>query len=193
MEKSYNIVMSGVGGQGIVLASDIISEVLIRLGFDVKKSETHGMAQRGGVVTSFVRASEKVYSPSIPDGEADILLSFELLEGRRSLNCLKPRGSAIIAQTRLIPPSANLPGMSYPDDPYSDVDLSLWDIHFIDSDRALRELKNTKILNTLMMACVSVILDLDRDIFLDVILKKAPRGTREINEKGFIKGIELVS
>ncbi len=185
--------MSGVGGQGIVLASDIISEVLIKTGFDVKKSETHGMAQRGGVVTSFVRASENVYSPSIPDGQADVLLSFEILEGRRSLNCLKPGGSAIIANTRLIPPTANLPGMSYPDDPYSDVDQSLWKIHLIDSDKALKDLGNTKILNTLMMGCLSVILDLDRDIFLDVILKKAPKGTQEINEKGFLAGIDLVS
>lgn len=191
--KSYDIVMSGVGGQGIVLASDILSEVLIRLGFDVKKSETHGMAQRGGVVTSFLRASEKVYSPSIPAGKVDILLSFEYLEGRRSLNFLKPKGDAIIAQTRLIPPSANLPGRSYPDSPYDDIDLSLWNIHFIDTDKALTELKNFKILNTLMMGSTSVLLDLDKNVFLDVILKKAPKGTQEINEKSFYKGMELVS
>lgn len=193
MERSYDIVMSGVGGQGIVLASDILSEVLIKLGFDVKKSETHGMAQRGGVVTSFLRASERVYSPSIPLGEADILLSFENLEGRRSLNYIKPKGDAIIAQTRTIPPTANLPGMSYPDDPYTDIDLSHWNVHFINTDKALSELKNMKVINTLMMGSTSVILDLDKSVFLNVILKKAPKGTQEINEKAFYKGIDLVS
>jgi len=193
MYQAYDIVMAGVGGQGIVLASDILSETFIRLGFDVKKSETHGMAQRGGVVTSFVRAAEKVFSPSIPEGDTDILIAFEYLEGRRALGFLKPGGKAIIAETRVIPPSANLPGNSYPDDAYDDIDVGAWHIKFINTDKALKEVGNPKVINTIMLAALSVLLDIDKEVLKSVILQKAPKGTAQVNETAFQKGISLVS
>ena len=91
MDKVTNILMAGVGGQGVILASEIVSEAMMQAGFDVKKSEVHGMAQRGGSVTTHVRFGKKVYSPLIKDGEVDILFSFELLETMRYLNTLQHR------------------------------------------------------------------------------------------------------
>jgi len=111
-----NILLSGVGGQGIILASDIMGEVFLESGFDVKKSEVHGMAQRGGSVTSHVRFGRKVYSPIIKQGEVDILFSFEELEGLRWLNYVKPDGVIVLNNHKINPPAVNLGQMEYPRD-----------------------------------------------------------------------------
>lgn len=103
MADTQNILLAGVGGQGIILASDLLSGALVRAGFDVKKSEIHGMAQRGGSVSSHVRFGEKVYSPVIGEGEADILLAFERLEALRYLHFLKKSGQ-MLASNQMTPP-----------------------------------------------------------------------------------------
>ena len=100
-----NVLMTGVGGQGIILASDVLSEVMMRYGYDVKKSEIHGMAQRGGSVMSHVRFSREVASPLIPSGTCDILLSFEELETARYVSYLNKGTHAIINRYRLLPPT----------------------------------------------------------------------------------------
>jgi len=110
-----NILMAGVGGQGIILASEIVSEAVMLAGFDVKKSEVHGMAQRGGSVTSHVRFGEKVYSPIIRDGEVDILFSLELLETLRFLPVLKDDPVILVNQQKILPPSVTLGRDVYPD------------------------------------------------------------------------------
>jgi len=103
MKKTVNIALVGVGGQGILLASEVISRAAMLAGSDVKKSEVHGMAQRGGSVVSQVRIGEKVYSPLIPEGETDFLVSFELLESLRYADTLAPDGTALI-NTQVITP-----------------------------------------------------------------------------------------
>ena len=111
-----NILLAGVGGQGILLASEVLSEVLMLAGYDVKKNEIHGMSQRGGSVVSHVRFGEKVYSPIIPEGEGDILFGFELLETYRYLPLLRKSGKVLVNDLKILPPSVALGQESYPED-----------------------------------------------------------------------------
>ena len=112
--KVKSILLAGVGGQGILLASDIICKVMMDKGYDVKKSEVHGMAQRGGCVTSHVRYGKKVYSPLAKKGDVDIIVSFEKLESLRYLDYLKPSGMVIVNDEEIYPPSVNLGDADYP-------------------------------------------------------------------------------
>jgi indolepyruvate ferredoxin oxidoreductase, beta subunit len=112
--KVTNIFLSGVGGQGTILASNVLTEVFVDAGYDVKKSEVHGMAQRGGDVTTHFRFGKKVYSPLIKAGDVDFLLSFELLEALRYINWVKSDGKIIINKQEVFPPSVNLGMAKYP-------------------------------------------------------------------------------
>lgn len=112
---TQSIVICGVGGQGIILASDVLSAALFRSGFDVKKNEIHGMSQREGAVVSFVRFGKKVNSPVVPAGEADYLLGFEKLEALRNLPYLKKDGAAIVNSQEIIPTPVLLGKAKYPD------------------------------------------------------------------------------
>jgi len=114
--KVTNIFLSGVGGQGTILASNILGEVFLKAGYDVKKSEVHGMAQRGGDVTTHFRFGKKVYSPLIKYGDVDFLISFELLEAARYINWVKPEGKVIINKQEILPPAVSLGQMTYPRD-----------------------------------------------------------------------------
>ena len=114
--KVTNIFLSGVGGQGTILASNILGEVFLKAGYDVKKSEVHGMAQRGGDVTTHFRFGKKVYSPLIKYGDVDFLISFELLEAARYINWVKPEGKIIINKQEILPPAVSLGQMAYPKD-----------------------------------------------------------------------------
>ncbi|RME22288.1 MAG: hypothetical protein D6800_11215, partial [Candidatus Zixiibacteriota bacterium] len=102
-KRTKNILIVGVGGQGVLLASEIISAAAMQAGLDVKKSEVHGMSQRGGVVSSHVRIGEKVYAPTIAHGQVDILMAFEQAEGLRVVDWMKPEGVAVVARTELVP------------------------------------------------------------------------------------------
>jgi indolepyruvate ferredoxin oxidoreductase beta subunit len=115
-DKVTNIFLSGVGGQGTILASNILGEVFLKAGYDVKKSEVHGMAQRGGDVTTHFRFGKKVYSPLIKYGDVDFLVSFELLEAARYINWVKPEGKIIINRQEILPPAVSLGQMAYPKD-----------------------------------------------------------------------------
>jgi indolepyruvate ferredoxin oxidoreductase beta subunit len=115
-ERVTNIFLSGVGGQGTILASNILGEVFLKAGYDVKKSEVHGMAQRGGDVTTHFRFGKKVYSPLIKYGDVDFLISFELLEAARYINWVKPQGKVIINKQEILPPAVSLGQMTYPKD-----------------------------------------------------------------------------
>ena len=110
--STRNILVAGVGGQGVILASDIMCDVFMEAGYDVKKSEIHGMAMRGGIVTSHFRFGTKVYSPLIKEGEVDILFAFEQLEGLRWLNHLRPNGKIIMNDHRINPPAVTARDMA---------------------------------------------------------------------------------
>lgn len=115
MDKVTNILLSGVGGQGAILASNILAHVFVEAGYDVKKSEVHGMAQRGGDVTTHFRYGKKVYSPLIKYGDVDFLLAFELLEALRYINYCKNSAKIVINDQKILPPSVNLGAATYPE------------------------------------------------------------------------------
>jgi indolepyruvate ferredoxin oxidoreductase beta subunit len=113
--ETKGVLIAGVGGQGIVLAGDILCQVMMTSGLDVKKSEVHGMAQRGGSVTSHVRFGQKVYSPIAGKNDVDFLVSFEKMDTLRYLDFLKPEGMVIINSEEIYPPAVNLGDAVYPD------------------------------------------------------------------------------
>jgi indolepyruvate ferredoxin oxidoreductase beta subunit len=183
-----NVLIVGVGGQGVILASEMLSEVALRSGLDVKKSEVHGMSQRGGVVTSHVRFGEKVFSPLIPRGEADVILGFELAESMRWVHELAEGGKIIVNSQRLVPPITATGKFSYPADAVERIRARAPQAKIIDAIGIAAELGNPRLVNTILLGLLSRSLDLDEKIWLEVIEKMAPKGTAEINRKAFLEG-----
>jgi len=183
-----NVLIVGVGGQGVLLASEILSEVARRSGLDVKKSEVHGMSQRGGVVTSHVRFGQKVLSPLIPGGEADVILGFELAEGMRWVHELAEGGRIIVNSQRIVPPITATGKFSYPADVIERIRARTPQAKIIDAIGIAKELGNPKLVNTILLGFLSKLLDLDEKVWLEVIEKMAPKGTADINRKAFLEG-----
>lgn len=150
------MLLAGVGGQGILLASDIISRVIMKSGLDVKKSEVHGMAQRGGCVTSHVRFGKKVYSPLAKMGAVDILVSFEKLETLRYLNYLKPGGIVIMSEEEIYPPSVNLGEIPYPSAVEEIVRQQFETVAVLNAPELAVKAGNIKAANTVMLGAISV-------------------------------------
>ena len=185
------VLMVGVGGQGIILAGDVLSLVAMAEGFDVKKSEVHGMSQRGGTVTSHVRFGPKVWSPMIPEGEADVLLGFEAAETLRALHLVAPAGSIISSTQRIIPPIAAGKKFSYPENPFGSIRASFPDALAIDAQAECRALGNERMLSVLMLGALSAKLTLGQERWRDVIFQRVPKGTQEANWRAFLRGREL--
>jgi len=154
--KTTNIFLSGVGGQGAILASNILAEVFIKAGYDVKKAEVHGMAQRGGDVTTHFRFGKKVYSPLIKYGDVDYLLSFELLEAIRYINWVKPEGKIIINNQKILPPAVNLGQMEYPKD-VDEIFKKYFkeNVYAIDGQEIARKLGNIQAANVVLVGAFS--------------------------------------
>ncbi|MCK4605672.1 MAG: indolepyruvate oxidoreductase subunit beta, partial [candidate division Zixibacteria bacterium] len=150
-DKSYDILIVGVGGQGVLLASELISEVAMKFGYDVKKSEVHGMSQRGGVVSSHVRIGPRVHSPTIQYGQADALIAFEQAEGLRAIDWMKKDGVAIVSTTSLIPAIVtSSKKFSYPDDAIDCLKKKATNVIAVDADSIARELGNPRLVNTIL-------------------------------------------
>ena len=188
--KKMDVLITGVGGQGVVLASDIIGETALAAGFDVKKTDTLGMAQRGGSVVSHVRLAEKVWSPLIKEGDADLLLAFEKLEAARWSHYLKPGAIAIINSYEQPPLSVSLGQEKYPTDKQITAALKRRtdQIYFIDANKKANELGNVRTLNILMLGCFSVFAPLGIKVWKDSISRRMPENIREINLKAFEMG-----
>ena len=189
MEK-MDILITGVGGQGVVLASDIIGETALAAGFDVKKTDTLGMAQRGGSVVSHVRLGEKVWSPLIKEGEVDLLLAFEKLEAARWSHYLKKGAIVIINSYEQPPLSVSLGQDKYPTD--NEIIAALKrrtdKIYFIDGNKRAKELGNVRTLNIFMLGCFAVFAPLDIKVWRESISRRMPENIREINLTAFEKG-----
>ena len=154
-DKVTNILTVGVGGQGVILASDIIAAVMMRAGYDVKKSEVHGMAQRGGSVTSHVRFGPKVYSPIIRKGEVDILFSFELLETLRYLDFLKILSVILVNNQKILPPSVTLGKDVYPDNIPGRLQARYPRFTLVNALEAAQEAGNAKAVNIALIGALS--------------------------------------
>ncbi len=190
--SNTNIILVGVGGQGILLASEVMSEVFRRAGFDVKKSEVHGMAQRGGVVSSHVRFGEKVYSPMIEEGDADIMLSFELMESLRWEHYLKPGGFLATSNVRMVPPICNSGKVIYPDNTAENLKKIRKNANVLDIEQTLLELGNSKVTNVIMLGVLSTVLDIPESDWLDVVREAVPGKLIDVNLKAFAAGRNLM-
>jgi indolepyruvate ferredoxin oxidoreductase beta subunit len=183
-----SILLAGVGGQGILRASDIISMALMAEGMDVKKSEVHGMAQRGGCVTSFVRYGEKVYSPLASKGTVDILLSFEQLETLRYLDFLKKGATIIMNEEQINPPAVNLGDVRYPQDVYKSVRKLFKKTKVIDATALATLAGNIRTANTVMIGVLSRYLDIKTETWEDVLKRIFPEKLVKENIKAFDLG-----
>ena len=188
--KNINILVIGVGGQGVILASDIIGEAALTAGYDVKKTDTLGMAQRGGSVVSHVRIGSHVWSPLIKEGQVDILVAFEKLEAARWSHFLRPEAIAIINNQALPPQSVNLGNECYPSDKEITNILKqrLVRIYFVDGINRAKELGNIRTLNMFMLGCISSFLPLKVKTWKDCISLRLPPGIRQINIAAFDEG-----
>jgi len=188
--KKFDLLITGVGGQGVILASDIIGEVALAAGYDVKKTDTLGMAQRGGSVLSNVRIARRVWSPLIKEGEVDIMLAFEKLEAARWSHYLKP-GAVVILNNHALPPlSVNLGNERYPgDEEIADILRRRSEsIYFVNGTGGVRELGNIRTLNMFMLGCVSLFLPFRVSLWKDGISQRIPSRIRQINIAAFDRG-----
>jgi len=193
--KKRDLLMVGVGGQGIVLASDILGEVALAAGYDVKKTDTLGMAQRGGSVVSHVRIANKVWSPLIKEGDVDVLVAFEKLEAARWSYYLQAGGVAIVNNQSTPPLSVSLGTHRYPGD--KEIEGALRQraerIYFVDGTDKAKELGDIRTLNMLMLGCVSFLLPIEADIWKDCISQRLSPNILKINMAAFDKGREEMS
>jgi indolepyruvate ferredoxin oxidoreductase beta subunit len=186
-----NILLVGVGGQGILLASEILAEAFMLAGFDVKKSEIHGMSQRGGSVVSHVRFGEKVFSPVVPEGEGDILFGFELLETYRYLPLMKAGAKVVANDFRIYPPAVLLGQQTYPDGLADKMRAILPDLLLVDGLKLANEAGNPRAANTVLLGAVSGKLDIDETIWQSAIEKMVPNKALDVNLKAFRIGRSL--
>lgn len=185
-----NIVVVGVGGQGILLISDILAEVAFSSGYDVKKSEIHGMAQRGGSVISEVRFGEKVYSPLIKKGEADFLLALEKLEALRFLDYLKREGIAIINDLEIPPLGVNIGKEKYPEDTFSPIFEKTSFVIKTNGKAMAKTAGNIRTMNVALLGVISSFLPFNSSMWKKVIERKVPSYTISSNLKAFELGRE---
>jgi indolepyruvate ferredoxin oxidoreductase, beta subunit len=187
-DKITNILMAGVGGQGTLLASEILSEVLMLAGYDVKKAEVHGMAQRGGSVVSHVRFGSKVYSAIIPEGDADILFGFELLETYRYLPLLSRQGTVVVNNLRIAPPSVALGQEAYPENIPARLCRQVADVRVVDGLRLAEEAGDPRTVNTVLLGTLSNLLAPSEDQWLAAIRTLVPERFLQVNLEAFRLG-----
>jgi indolepyruvate ferredoxin oxidoreductase beta subunit len=183
-----SILLAGVGGQGILRASDILCLAFMASGLDVKKSEVHGMAQRGGCVTSHVRYGQKVYSPIAKKGDVDILVSFEKLEALRYLDYLKPQATIIINEEEIYPPSVNLGDAKYPENIYERISRHFKAVKMINALDLARKAGNIRAVNTVLLGVLSTFLDLKSDLWEKVLQEAFPSKSLKANLNAFNLG-----
>ncbi len=159
-ERTLNILLAGIGGQGVLTASQLLSEAAVRAGHDVKKSEVHGMAQRGGVVTSHVRIGRKVYSPIISTGEVDLLVAFEEAEALRWRPELRPGGILIVNCLRVAPPVVNLGLFKYPDEFLASLRDYSGSVFPIEASALAIETGSPRLAGTILMGAAAAVLPL---------------------------------
>lgn len=180
-----NILMVGVGGQGIILASNIACSVFLASGYDVKKSEIHGMAQRGGSVVSHIRFGEKIFSPVIPQASADVIVSFENMEFLRYMEFVKPSTALILNEKKILPPSVSMGELSYPDKEVEDGKKTFSTVLTLDAERIALDAGNLKVAGMAMLGDLCKVLGMNHNVWLDVISKSVPPKTVDVNLKAF--------
>jgi indolepyruvate ferredoxin oxidoreductase beta subunit len=191
MSRATNFVLVGVGGQGTLLASNILADLGLAAGFDVKKSEVHGMSQRGGSVVSHVRwHPEHVASPLVGLGEADILLAFEKLEALRFVEFLRVGGTAVVNEMEIVPITVSAGSGVYPAD--TDVDAAMAAVSArvirVPGERLAQEAGNAKAANVVLLGAISRLLPLPEDVWWKCLEQRVPKKFLELNRTAFAAG-----
>ncbi len=190
--KPLNFVLTGVGGQGIVLSSDILCLVGMAVGYDVKKTDVHGMAQRGGSVISHVRLADQVFSPMVPLGGADYLLAFEKLEACRWAHYLHRDGVAVVSD-EAIPTLAMESRTPYPadDEIMSQLQQRAGQVQIVSAGSLAAGLGNPRVANVILLGALSRFVAIPAEIWLRAIAERVPPKVRELNRRAFELGRSL--
>ncbi len=202
MKDSINFLLAGVGGQGTILASDVLVSVGLEAGLQAKQSEVHGMSQRGGSVTGHVRWGKVVYSPLVGAGEADVLLAFERLEALRSLNALRPGALALVNMQVIEPLNVISGAQAYPSDEAVRAAFAKVtpNAEYINGEEIAASLGNLKVANVVLLGALSALLErggqagagLTPEVWLKVITERVPAKHVELNRRAFQAGREAV-
>jgi indolepyruvate ferredoxin oxidoreductase beta subunit len=191
--RVYNVLIVGVGGQGIILASDVLGRVAAAYGYDVKKNEIHGMAQRGGSVSSHVRFGKTVSSPIIRVGEADVLLSFEQLETVRYFPFLSEKGKVILNDQKILPPAVFTGKQEYPTDVIEKIKAKVPDTVVVDGNSVAQKIGNPRVVNVIFLGILSKYLDIPVEVYEKVLKESLKPKLVDINLKAFHEGRSLAS
>jgi indolepyruvate ferredoxin oxidoreductase beta subunit len=190
--QTTNVLVAGVGGQGVILASDIMCEVFMEAGYDVKKSEIHGMAMRGGIVTSHFRFGKKVYSPLIKEGEVDILFAFEQLEGLRWINHVRPNGKILMNDNKVNPPAVNMGEMDYPENIPETIQSKFKNFYLVKGTEIALQAGDVRAANVVLLGAMSKLFTIQDTLWLDTILGHLPPKVHDLNRKAFATGKEQI-
>jgi indolepyruvate ferredoxin oxidoreductase beta subunit len=190
--KTVNVSLVGVGGQGILLTSDILAKTAALAGLDVKKSEVHGMAQRGGSVISQVRFGDKVYSPIISDGTSDLLVSFERLEALRWRHLLAPTGQVLINDMNMTPVTVSSGQQAAVTDLSERLKAEYPGALFVDGLTAAKNLGNTRAMNMVVAGAISKLMPFDLAVWEQAMQERIPAKLLDMNIKAFEAGRQLL-
>jgi len=186
--KAGNILFTGVGGQGILLASELTALALLSAGFDAKKSEVHGMAQRGGSVTAQLRFGERVYAPLIAMGTVDVQVAFEMMEAARYLPYLRPGGTVVVNTQKILPPAVATGQASYPENILESLAAQKINYLSLDAFEIARQVGESKTANVIMVGALSGLLPVEAAVFEQNIAARVPAKFKEVNIEAFRRG-----
>lgn len=188
--ETKNIMIVGVGGQGTLLTSRILGGITTDAGYDVKLSEVHGMAQRGGSVVTFVRYGDKVAEPIVEEGQADVLIAFERLEALRYAHFLKKDGVIIVNDWRIEPITVVTGVAQYPENIIENL-KEKYKVYSVDAMEEAKKLGNSKAFNVIVLGIAAQHMDFPKESWLSVIERTVPPKTVELNKKAFLIGYEM--
>jgi len=186
--RAGNVFLAGVGGQGILLASEVLCEAFLLSGYDVKKSEVHGMAQRGGAVTTHLRFGKKVHSPLIEPGTADLLVAFEKMEALRFAHYLSPGGAALVNAQEILPPSVSTGKERYPSRIEERLREFTPNLFVVDALAAALSLHEVRAVNIVMVGAASHFLPLAEEAYVEALRAALPAKIVEVNIRAFRTG-----
>jgi indolepyruvate ferredoxin oxidoreductase beta subunit len=193
MSEQGNILFCGVGGQGILLASEVTAFSLLAVGMEARKSEVHGMAQRGGSVTAQLRYGSKVYSPLISVGEADIVVAFEIMEAVRYLPYMHDDTKVIVNTHKIYPPAIATGKMEYPENVLGELTRQNIHVKELDAFDIASKVGEVRAVNIVMVGVLSTYLPIEEQVFLDVMNERIPERFRDVNIKAFQEGRKVAA
>jgi indolepyruvate ferredoxin oxidoreductase beta subunit len=193
--NTVSFLLVGVGGQGTILASDVLAQVGVKMGYEAKKAEVHGMSQRGGSVVSHVRWGLQVFSPVIARGETDVMIAFEQLEARRFIDHLRPGGLVLINRQAITPITVSAGNSTYPPDDTIRTALlkATGNVHWVNGLDIAEQLGNARTANVVILGALSALLEMEAGPWLQVIEGRVPPKYIELNCKAFQAGREAVT